>query len=711
MGLPQPEPNEPSDGLTQDDPVAPPAEEPVMMPMPEPEPEPDPELVIDPASVTLVVSDRSMPATAQFQASLLGDPAAVDATWYIDGNLVSVDENGAVSTTGMVGGEVTLRATYGNLEARATVVVQVSIAEQLDPAPGNPDNAAALDGVPEPDPGAELATPDATRMLYPFEDTVMPRGLSSPVLQFSPGSLTPQDARVTLRSEHFEWSGSFQVEDGARPQVTVPQDVWDAALRSSGGERLSIEVVKAVDGVAYGPASTSIVVADASLGGAVYYMTYEGASLGLWSVRPGQDEPATHIVQGCAVCHSASSNGTRLAAGSENAGLGGIYTMATDGTANRVAAAPGGLGGDTRGISYATFTPDGNYVMRSQNNFWGGVNQRAWRVDDVQGTLVEAEVIGLGAEVSAYLPAVSHDSSRYAFTNGAGELMPAGTPGRSLSVMDLQIDEAAGEAGSLEFSNRQVVLDNGPDGSLVKFATFMPDPDLLVFQEGESYHTGYGEMLPTWGPTSNYRTATGRLLSLSLSDGAEPVRLERLNRGLREEDADRNYEPFALPIAAGGYYWVVFTSIREYGNTHVGNEVRKQLWVAAMSPNAAPGEDPSHPPFYLPNQTETANERGFWALEPCRADGQSCESGDQCCNGFCRLEDAADPAAGSVCMPPEELLCSQLRERCEAATDCCDVAVGAECLGGFCDIPAPPPPPPEEEEEEEEPPPDPPIVI
>ena len=28
--------------------------------------------------------------------------------------------------------------------------------------------------------------------------------------------------------------------------------------------------------------------------------------------------------------------------------------------------------------------------------------------------------------------------------------------------------------------------------------------------------------------------------------------------------------------------------------------------------------------------------RGFWVLDPCKGDGQSCTSGDQCCNGFCR---------------------------------------------------------------------------
>ncbi len=116
----------------------------------------------------------------------------------------------------------------------------------------------------------------------------------------------------------------------------------------------------------------------------------------------------------------------------------------------------------------------------------------------------------------------------------------------------------------------------------------------------------------------------------------EHLELATLNVGNAVIDRQRNYEPFALQVTAGGYFWVVFTSIREYGNTYQGADVQKQLWVAAISTNPGPGVDPSHPPFYLPNQSSTRNERGFWALDPCLADGASCTTGDQCCNGFCR---------------------------------------------------------------------------
>ena len=62
----------------------------------------------------------------------------------------------------------------------------------------------------------------------------------------------------------------------------------------------------------------------------------------------------------------------------------------------------------------------------------------------------------------------------------------------------------------------------------------------------------------------------------------------------------------------------------------------KKIWVAAIDIEGAPGSDPSHPAFYLPNQElESGNIRAFAALEPCRDEGASCDSGVDCCCGYC----------------------------------------------------------------------------
>jgi hypothetical protein len=512
----------------------------------------------------------------------------------------------------------------------------------------------------------------------------MPRGLAAPVLQFTPGTIPPVDVLVTLTAPNFSWNGYGHVANSSYPQVTLPQNVWDGALLTSGGQTLTVSLTKARLGNAYGPATTHIVVAPASLLGAVYYQTYDTPNEGLYVVYPGGKQPATLMLKGCVVCHSMSANGARLSVGQDqvaNDPQSGAYSVNGDGTVTQLTTAPSVLGGDSRGLSMATWTPDGMYVLRSQNNFWGGPNQLAWKVDPVKKVLSPVTVIGLGSSVSAYLPAISPDGLHYAFTNGIGD--PFGTTGRSISLMDLTIDEAT---DTLTFSNRQLLLDNGPGGSVTKFVSFLPDGDHIVLEEGESFCTVYGEMTPTIDKSCmnySYEGATGRLYLIDAAH-REQVELGLLDQGNAILDRQRNYEPFALPVTAGGYFWVVFTSIREYGNTYTGSNARKQLWVAAISTNPSPGVDPSHPPFYLPNQSSTRNERGFWALQPCAADGSSCETGDECCGGFCRPSDVTVPSSPTVCKLPPMGSCSQIAEKCSTTADCCAAPNGVTCIGAVC---------------------------
>jgi len=39
--------------------------------------------------------------------------------------------------------------------------------------------------------------------------------------------------------------------------------------------------------------------------------------------------------------------------------------------------------------------------------------------------------------------------------------------------------------------------------------------------------------------------------------------------------------------------------------------------------------------------------RGFWVLDPCKKDGNTCETADQCCGGFCR----PDKSGVKMCIP------------------------------------------------------------
>ena len=149
------------------------------------------------------------------------------------------------------------------------------------------------------------------------------------------------------------------------------------------------------------------------------------------------------------------------------------------------------------------------------------------------------------------------------------------------------------------------------------------------------------------------------------------------------DDVNTNYEPTVCPVGSGGYAWVVFTSRRMYGNVAtippfcsdprgvdlVKNITTKKLWVAAIDLNPAPGKDPSHPAFYLPGQELLAgNARGLQVLDPCRTDGSSCASGDECCNGYCE----ANGDGGALICSNTTPTCASTGDKCVTSGDCCD---------------------------------------
>ncbi len=153
------------------------------------------------------------------------------------------------------------------------------------------------------------------------------------------------------------------------------------------------------------------------------------------------------------------------------------------------------------------------------------------------------------------------------------------------------------------------------------------------------------------------------------------------------------------PVASGGYAWVVFTSRRMYGNVATQDPflsdprnynpalsaTTKKLWVAAVDLNATPGTDPSHPAFYLPAQELLAgNSRGYWVVDPCQADGTTCETGDECCGGYCE-----DVDGGFVCSSQPPPTCASIGDKCTTNADCCGASQGIECIDGHCSQPTP----------------------
>jgi hypothetical protein len=568
--------------------------------------------------------------------------------------------------------------------------------------------------------------------LYPYDQTVWPRGILAPLLMWtwSIGNADAIQIQLVTTSGSFTWTGTFGAPailmqtGGKFIRQPIPQDVWAMATNTAGGTTptgqpdnliVSLTVVRA--GIGYGPISETWPVAPGLLDGIIYYnsygtqlaQNYSGAVGGnglfggaVLSIHVGDTAP--QLVAGsngntpqCRTCHSVAAGGSRLIA---QHGDDYNATSAYDLTLNGSVETP--LTTGTNGYFSALY-PDGSLALNSAGQILPLPNDSV--LPTVNGLSTFASDLGV--------PMFSPDGLLVAFNPSSG--LQVTSPMQQLYVIGFDV-------GTTTFSKPVLVVDDTGKSADTRpgWPAFLPGNASLVFHHQSQAGSD--------GANDDLRTRKGALAQIawtSATDASHVTPLDQLNGvgaggqsylphlaqpinmtctgdgvqvgGLSPDhsnDVDVNYEPTVNPVGAGGYVWVVFTSRRMYGNEAVippfcsdprgvdlvKNITTKKLWVAAIDQGAAPGTDHSHPAFYLPAQELLAgNSRGFWVLEPCRADGTGCQSGDQCCNGYCEAE--GDAGALICANAPPNNMCSGQADRCTATADCCTPNV---CVGGFC---------------------------
>jgi hypothetical protein len=361
------------------------------------------------------------------------------------------------------------------------------------------------------------------------------------------------------------------------------------------------------------------------------------------------------LIGNCTVCHSISSDGSTAAA-ANHSGPGGIFDLSTSPPTllwqSTEIAAFAGLYPKNGEVFVVNGAPGPNYPPNTP----GTTGTWPSSLMTKNGTPIPNSGI---ESYYAMSPVFSHDGTMLAFT----DRKPVSPYPSTLALLHY-------DAAAQKFSNYEV-LGTPPAGFHFAWPAFTPDNKYVLYQHGK------GDDLATWSGN------TGMIYAVDVQS-KQIVDLANLNgegyvpQGVR--DLDKNYEPTIAPIASGGYFWVMFTSRRTYGNKLTGDQSQtKRLWVSAIDPNAPPGQDMSHPAFYIAGQELTSgNSRGFWALDPCKKDGDGCATGDECCTGFCNAK--GNPPE-YLCGPPDGS-CSKEFESCQSSADCCDAAL--QCIGGKC---------------------------
>jgi hypothetical protein len=698
--------------------------------------------VLPAAPVVTVVTGQPIP-TQQFTATVNGQPTTQVVWSIDQGALGAIDATGLFTPSGTVGGVANIKASMGTETGSTAVTVKLQSTDLGDPGwSATPPDAGAggYGGVGGDGPGAAPiggqtgalnGTPTAdssVSILYPYDGTVWPQGLLPPLLQWNPGAHSFDSVYVHIVETNYEYKGYFATNTtGPFVNVPIPAAAWNAMAYSNGGEAVQVSLVFAQGANAYGPYTQTWKIAQATLQGTIYYNSY-GTTLvknsnsvdsygnqygaGTLAIAPGTTAPtlvagvnspnASGDGTGCRVCHTVAANGQSLvtqvsnSSASSYAGTVGI-NLANDTT--------GGAGTPlaTSNLTFPALYKDGSMLLSSA----GGVTYPGSAAGSTQlytvpgGTAIGAS--GLPSGFQAALPAFSPDGAHVSFNFWAGSLTStSGTSlaGNQTSLAMLDFD------GTSAFSNPRILY-TPPAGTAVTYSSFFPNAAGIVFEVELTNPTN------CWGYTWSNNQAignTGELWWLDVASG-KAHRLDALNGygtsgavylpgpasgtvHTPAQDATLNYEATVNPIASGGYAWVVFTSRRMYGNVAqispwmsdprqypwLDEVTDKKLWVAAVDLNGTPGTDPSHPAFYLPAQElHAGNSRGYWTVEPCRANGQSCIAGDQCCGGFC--QPAGDGGLECTAQAPT---CSAQYEKCTTTGDCCGAASGIQCINGVC---------------------------
>jgi hypothetical protein len=624
-------------------------------------------LTITPATATLSAVKPGPVATQTFKA--MSGTTSTPATWSLDDpTLGTIDVSGVFRASATAAGTATITARVGSLSATATITVHLKFTEN----PGTVATATqtALTA------GGQADT--AFRWLYPYDKTVFPRGLTAPVIQFD--GADPTAVLVHATSKNLEYQGYYA---GSSPgRVTMSAATWRLITTAAGAsDPVRVDVTKASSAGVTGPISETWTIAQGSLTGTVYYNTYDStiaAGGAVMRIKPGT--PATVLLGNCTTCHAVSADGSTLVA---NAGdvNDQSYDLRQDVTQDA-----GVLASVSDGTwSFAAVYPDGTLVLQSGGGQIPGTSSLGpSRLYDAKTGQALAAPGFDGVIDVAVMPTFSPDGKKIAFSN-----LDAGS-GHSLSVMDFEVR-------SRTFSGLVDVVTTADTTDYLGWPAFLPTSTAFLFGHMD------GSDFATWeqhhGDLSIADVGTKTTVSLDALNGGAAGHVY-LPYG--DGEAHLNYEPTVLPVAVGGYYWTIFTSRREYGNTitdpdawESGPSRRKKLWIAAIDQDAKAGTDPSHPAFYLNDQElEAGNMRGFWALDPCAQNGASCATGDQCCTGFCRAGIPADGGAGDagtglVCVAPPAMGCAKEYEKCAASSACCGASSGYQCINGFCAQPQP----------------------
>jgi hypothetical protein len=601
-------------------------------------------IALDPANPSLIARP-GMPPTVTFRVvGRQRDGSTREVTQYrrftLDNGALGAmhPDTGELTGTGIAGvgrvrvalvdGSTLTAETTVTINARSTTLVGVTDDERM-----------VLDRTPATGAAAEVPTID-----YPLGRAVFPQNVYPPLIQWTPRHrATATDIyRVRLQRPHavvdaYLRANTPMFNHSWRPSAAA----WAALARSDFAAPVTVSVTVLSAGMTRESEARTFRTVDAVIAGSVYYWSPPASRLRRIDVETAQrvdflPDPGDR----CIGCHSVSRDGRQLAGFLEGTGENlALYDLTRDLTprpAPVVARVPYAVRRCT------SFSPDGARLVSGDC----GANPSSMPFTLINGR-DGRPVTAMGSPGNGFDPEWSPDGNVIAFTNRMDAL--AVTPVTAADTFGAS--RVIHAPVSTETSMR---MDWHP--------TWTPDSRWIAFQRGVSRRTAMGD---------------GSLWMIG-RDGGAPVRLDNANGGATTQTT---YRPQFSPFNSGGYFWLLFTTQRPYGNMGAGTRNLKQIWVTAVRNTFDGRGDPSEVPYYLDGQETATALSPYWAPAPCRPNGNACSTGADCCSGTCD----PDGAGRNVCVRPRSM-CIARGGRCGADGDCC---TGLVCTNNLCDLPPP----------------------
>ncbi len=505
------------------------------------------------------------------------------------------------------GGTTTVNATCNGTTGSGALTINLTGTAIVGNAPASSDQLF----------GTATLTTDMSHqptIEYPIDQAVAPLNIPAIEIQYT-------KANNDLFHIHLGAAHANLDVYTTDPQNTFSEADWITIANTAVGDHLVITVeglVQASPLMKY--ASTPVVFNlshDTIDTSAIYWWASSQGSI--MSQVFGQTTAPTAVKANCSGCHSLSRSGSRIGYsrcvnGDCNSNQGFLKYNATTQVWDEV------VNADARAISgtYSTFAPLGNpfpddsqaiSMVTSMGGTFG-------LYDPDTGTAVPSNLAAVAPTTGhVTMPDWSPDGTKVAFVSGNMNGESVDVSGGSISTMSYAYANGIHTFGTAQALVQQPIVVNNVTYTNLFFPSFSPDGQQLVFNASRT----------AWrNSNAGQAAAPGQRLLLVNANGGAPVELAAMN-GLGDHNVTW---PHWAPGATTDYYWIVFSSERDYGheitqaNHNAGcilNGVKtcKQIWIGAISKAAlmAGTVDPSFSPVWLPGQDKGAdNISPFWTV-------------------------------------------------------------------------------------------------